>query len=129
MSPLEADFLDLMPHIVTIQPWLSEDFHGGDSYGDPVRYIARVVGKGIALRRREGEEDTVIYDIYIGALENGEPVPETTVFTTRDKITLPADQGLQDETPLIFSIGRFPDEKGQHHTKIQCGFMYHRQGQ
>jgi hypothetical protein len=46
-----------------------------------------------------------------------------------DMIVLPEDEAWIDRTPEIFALGRMTDEDGHHHTKIQCGWMYHRQGQ
>lgn len=117
----EAEFLEMMPHEITLEPWLEQDFHGADSYGPPRTYRCRIVGKGIALRRRDQEDTTVIFDIY--AHTGGD------VVKIEDRITLPDDQAFLDRTPEIFAVGRFTDEQGHHHTKIQCGWMYHRQGQ
>lgn len=121
--PLEREFLEMMPHLVTIVPWVEQDFHGNPVYDETKAktYRARVVGKGLALRRREGEENTVIFDVY---LDTG-----NDVVKQEDKVILPDDLVWLDQTPEIFSIGRFPDDYGHHHTKIQCGWMYHRQGQ
>lgn len=118
---MEREFLELMPHTVMISPFLGRDFDGVDQFGDPVEYRARIAGKGIALRRRSDEDDTVIFDVYIDAGDN--------IIRTEDKIELPPDAAWIDETPLIFSVGRYTDDRGVHHTKIQCGYMYHRQGQ
>lgn len=120
--PFESEFLEMMPHQVEVHSWLGQDFQGIDTYAVPhATYQCRIVGKGIALRRKEGEEDTVIFDIY--ADTGG------AVVKIEDKIVLPADEAWIDQTPLIFAIGRYTDEFGHHHTKIQCGWMYHRQGQ
>lgn len=111
-----------MPHTIEVLHHLGSDFEGEDVYADaPVEYRCRIVGKGIALRRRFGEDQTVIYDIYVHSGSN--------VFTTEDKVILPEDAVWTDQTPLIFAVGRYTDEDGHHHTKLQCGWMYHRQGQ
>lgn len=119
---MEYEFLEMMPHIVTIYSYLGDDFHG-DPQHDPAAksYRCRIVGKGLALRRREGEENTVVFDIYADVGDD--------VIRVEDKIVLPADLAWMDQTPEIFSVGKFTDEDGHHHTKIQCGWMYHRQGQ
>lgn len=120
---MEAEFLELMPHKVKITSFIREDFHGNDIYDEAnVRtYRCRIVGKGIALRRALSEDETVIFDIYLD--------PGTDRITTRDRIELPAELLWLDQTPEIFAVGRFTDDEGQHHVKIQCGWMYHRQGQ
>lgn len=118
----ESEFLDMMPHTIEVHSWTGQDFDGVDQYVVPHKtYRCRIVGKGIALRRRDAEEDTVIFDIY--ANTGGD------VVKVEDKIVLPADNAWIDRTPLIFAVGRYTDETGHHHTKIQCGWMYHRQGQ
>jgi hypothetical protein len=120
----EDDFLELMPDIVGIEAW-----SGDDEFGDPrpfgplTLFNCRIVGKGIALRRQFGEDETVIYDIYLDVRED-----PFRVFTLQDRITLPPSQGFQDQTPVIFAVGRYPDEdKEPHHILIQAGWMYHRQ--
>lgn len=119
---MEHEFYEMMPHLVKISPYLGQDFDGNDVYGDPVEYRCRIVGKGIALRRRSDEDDTVIFDIYLDAGND--------VIKTEDKVELPPDEAAWiDQTPLIFAVGRYSDDNGIHHTKIQCGYMYHRQGQ
>lgn len=119
---MEPDFLDLMPYVFAIARHLGTDFDGNSQY-DPVpfTYRCRIVGKGLALRRQFSEELTVIVDIYFD--------PGNEEFTAKDQVYLPPSQAFMDETPVIFSIGRFPDDEGHHHVKIQCGWMYHRQGQ
>ena len=118
---MEREFLEMMPHRVKISPYLGDDFNGDPQFGQPTEYQCRIVGKGIALRRRSDEDDTVIYDIYLDAGDD--------VIKTEDKIELPPDAAWIDQTPLIFAVGRYTDDEGIHHTKVQCGYMYHRQGQ
>lgn len=120
---MESEFLELMPDYVKIYPFTGTyDFEGNPIRAtEGVEYRARIVGKGLSVRRRSDEEDTVIYDVYIDAGND--------VIRMEDKIELPPDQAWIDTTPEIFTVGRFSDEFGMHHTKIQCGWMYHRQGQ
>lgn len=118
----EDEFLTMMPHEIEVWHHLGTDFEGEEVYADTVvPYRCRIVGKGIALRRRFSEDQTVIYDIYVDAGSN--------VFSMSDKIILPEDEAWIDRTPVIFAVGRNTDEDGHHHVKIQCGWMYHRQGQ
>lgn len=131
----ELEFLELMPHVVKVFPYLGEDFYGDPQHDmeNPRRYRCRIVGKGLALRTKMSDQETVIYDIYVGPRldENDQIVPNSSgdAFHIEDKIVLPPDQVFTDQTPVIFAVGRFPDDTGHHHTKIQCGWMYHRQGQ
>lgn len=130
----EPEFLELMPHTIQVITFLGEDFRGDPTYDDanPREYRCRIVGKGLALRTRFSDQETVIYDIYIGPrVEDGDIIWDSMndVFKNEDKIVLPPDAVWVDQTPVIFAVGRFTDDTGQHHTKIQCGWMYHRQGQ
>jgi hypothetical protein len=93
----ESDFLELMPHEITLYHWLSTNFHGVE------------------------EDDAIIVDIYADT--------KGMRIALADMIVLPEDEAWIDRTPEIFALGRMTDEDGHHHTKIQCGWMYHRQGQ
>lgn len=119
----EPEFLEMMPHEIVIERYLSQDFFGRKVYdvAHPRTYRCRIVGKGLSLRRQQGDDDTVVYDIYVHS--------GADLIQLEDKITLPEEQAWIDRTPVIFTVGRVTDEQGQHHTKIQCGWMYHRQGQ
>ena len=89
-------------------------------------------GKIITLRRADKEDKTPIFDVYIGGIISGDAVLPLgqTLFTTNDQIYLPPeDPAWVDHTPMIFAVARATDEDGHHHVKLQCGFMYHRQGQ
>lgn len=132
---IEYDFLTLMYHEVEIRPFLG---YSTDGYmtpthaATPLKYKVRIAGKGLALRQRTGsEDDSVIYDIWIG--ERWDPQLGDWVdasfddFTTRDLITLPPGGEWMDQTPEIFAVSKRTDDHGLHHTKIQCGWMYHRQ--
>ncbi|SRR6266540_185431 len=128
----EMEFLDMMPHQISVQ---SQKFvSGGDlvPFGDARRYQCRISGKILSLRRPNSEQDTVIFDIWVGArlLDDGTARPvDVDEFTVNDKVTLPAGQSFIDESPILFTAGRITDEDGPHHIKLQCGWMYHRQGQ
>lgn len=118
----ENEFLDLMPHQIEVHTYLTDDFRGEPNYDPTPRfYRCRIVGKGLALRTRMSEQDTVIYDIYADMKDDP--------LKLEDQIILPEDQAWIDRTPVIFAIARYTDDEAQHHVKIQCGWMYHRQGQ
>lgn len=117
----EAEFLTMMPHTVTVEPFLGVDRFNAPSYGPAAIFRARIVGKVISLRRSEKEDASGIFDVYLDA--------GASVFTVDDRLTLPADAAWVDATPIIFAVARATDESGHHHVKLQCGFMYHRQGQ
>lgn len=128
----DNEFLSMMNEIVTVAPYLGTDAHLRKTYGPAVRYRARVVGRGIALRRAMNEDSAVIYDVYTDGVpvdEDRRPLESGTIgiFTVQDKLVLPPYIVWEDQEPEIFSVGRYPDEVGLHHYLIQCGFQYHRQ--
>lgn len=128
----EAEFLEFMPYQVTVEPFVGLDRDNASTFGDAVTFQARIVGKVISLRRSEREDATPVFDVYLGGIVNDDgsisPVGNI-LLTTNDRLTLPSGQGWVDETPIIFAVARATDEQGHHHVKLQCGFMYHRQGQ
>jgi hypothetical protein len=125
---MENDFLDFMTDTVEITPFLHADAHGRKVYDETkVRtFRARIVGKELSLRRSRGEEDTSIMDIYISGVPIGGH--EYVAVSQNDRLVLPDVPETDDRTPEIYAVGRYPDDQGFHHYKIQCGFMYHRQG-
>lgn len=128
----EAEFLSMMPYEVLVAPFVGLDRNNEPSYGEDVRFKARIVGKVISLRRSEREDATPVFDVYLGGIirPDGRIVPVGNILlTTNDRVTLPPNEGWVDETPIIFAVARATDEDGHHHVKLQCGFMYHRQGQ
>jgi len=118
---MEHEFYSMMPHHVTVAPFVSNDVYGKPVFGTAVSFRARVTGKALSIRRAEKQDTTVIFDVYIDA--------GGTVITTEDQLTLDGDPAWVDQTPMIFAVARATDEDGHHHVKIQCGWMYHRQGQ
>lgn len=131
---LEKDFLDMMPHIIKYTRVLGYDRNVEpivDPSG-PREYQARVTGKFLSLRRPASQDETPIFDIYVGArIKEGRPIALGTedTFTVDGVLELPDDPAWVDGTPQIFAVGRITDDHGHHHVKIQCGWMYHRQGQ
>lgn len=128
----EPDFLDMMPFLVTISPAIGIDTNGEISYGTPREYRARISGKYISLRRPTSADGTPVFDIWIGARwidEEPASLDDGDAFTVDALVELPDDPAWIDGTPVIFAIGRITDNDGHHHIKVQCGWMYHRQGQ
>jgi len=118
----ESEFLTMMPHSVTIFPRSGYTDSGLPSHsvtGKP--YPCRIVGKNLSLRRSTVQDMTVVFDIF---LDSGDDV-----IGLEDKVELPLDGAWLNRYPLLFAVYRATDEDGHHHTKLQCGWMYHRQGQ
>jgi hypothetical protein len=120
----ETDFLELMPHTVQLAPPTGRDQFNKASFGADVSYRARVVGKGMSLRTKTSVELTPLFTVYVDAGDD--------VITAEYRLTLPADLALQrpagSATPVIFTVSKLTDEDGNHHTVLNCGWMYHRQG-
>lgn len=118
----EKEFLELMPHTITVEHVLTRNLYGSPaSFSTPKSYRCRISGKKLSLRRTQGEEDTVIYDCWVEAKGQN--------FTVQDRVTLPDDGTFDILQPTIFAVERVSDEDGYHHVKVQFGWMYHRQGQ
>ena len=122
---LDPQLLALMPHTITLTAPTGKTAQGLPTYtgGVAVSYRARIVGMLMGLRKRDQIDGQQLFDIYTD-LGNA-PV------TSQYKLTLPSDTAWDSGSgaePLIFTITRETDENGHHHTKLSCGFMYHRQG-
>lgn len=133
----ESEFLELMPHIISVRHVGAYTVYGvpdPNGYSVAKHYYCRITGKKLSLRRRDGEEDTVIYDVWARPWPIGAKPTELSTFTVHDKVILP-DDGTFDSVigsrvdPIIFATERVSDEDGYHHIKLQFGWMYHRQGQ
>jgi hypothetical protein len=118
----ESEFLTLMPHSVTIFPRSGYTDSGTPSYSTTGKaYQCRIVGKNLSLRRSTVQDMTVVFDIFLNS--------GADVIGLEDKVELPADGTWLNRYPMLFAVSRVTDEDGHHHTKLQCGWMYHRQGQ
>ena len=128
----EKEFLEMMPHTVSVELCTGRDRNDDKTFAAAISYKCRISGKVLSLRRQSSTDETPIFDLYIGGkIIAGQHVALTDAdkFTIEDRVTLPAVAAWVDNTPVIFAIGRITDEDGQHHAKLQCGWMYHRQGQ
>ena len=100
MAPI-SEWADLMPDTVTLEPWTGQDGYGEPTYGDPVTYPARVVGKTRLVRTVSGEEKVSTVTVYLGAVPGASP---------QDRVTLPSR--FVPQQPIILAIERIPDETG-----------------
>lgn len=117
----ETEFLEFMQETITIETFLYQNAEKVKVYGPARSYRARISGKGISLRRSEKEELASIVDVWLYAGNDA--------ISVNDRLTLPDNGAWTDRTPVIFAVARYTDTDGQHNAKIQCGWMYHRQGQ
>lgn len=100
-----ADWLDMCPHSVVVEPYVSTDQYGALSFGAPVTYRARVQGKDRYLANVSGEEVVSSITVYVAG-----------IVGVKDRITLPAP--FSPSQPNILNVSYVSDENGQHHTVI-----------
>lgn len=100
-----ADWLDLCPHTITVEPFVSLDLYGNYAYGAPAVYQARVQGKNKMVTLMTGEEVVSSVQVYLAEFVG-----------PKDRVTLPAI--FQPTQPSILSVQRVSDESGSHHTVI-----------
>lgn len=104
-ATIEREFLEFMHQVITIEPLTGRDPQGGEpTYGPPQRYRGRIVDKNQLVVDAEGQERLSRTTVWV----YGAPMVGGS-----DRVTLP--DGRQ---PFILNVSRFPDEKGQHHTRI-----------
>lgn len=117
----DPDFLELMPHTVTLTPPTGRNAQGQPVYDGSVAksYRARIVGQVIQLRTRSGAQSTQGFLVYV-ALGSDTITPDY-------QLTLPNSAVWQGRNPFIYSVSVLTDEDGVHHAKIMCGFTFHHQ--
>tara|TARA_R110002020_G_scaffold2230_4_gene10434 strand:- start:6680 stop:7051 length:372 start_codon:yes stop_codon:yes gene_type:complete len=119
VSPnLDKGFRDLMTETVTYAARSGQNEYNEPTYGTPVSYTARIVGKSMELRDAKGEETTVTYELWLDTVD---------IISPLGQLTLSGAKWI-DTTPEIFTVRRVPDENGDSHIQVSCGWRYHRQG-
>lgn len=120
---LELEFLEMMDAVLQIEPCQGFNSHGEPIPGTPYEVPCRVSGKAIALRKGTTADKTPIFDVW--AVTGGHYI------SLDDRITvIGADPRWTRQGRLVlFAVGQYTDDDGIHHTKLQCGWQYHRQGQ
>jgi len=99
------EFLELMPHEVTVAKVSSRNSYGEVTYGAasaPIR--ARVVRKARMVRTDSGDEAVSSAHAWLAGAPG---------VTTADKVTLP-----DGTAPPIIAVERYPDEDGDHHELL-----------
>lgn len=119
----ENEFLDMMPYTVTVKAPTGKNAQGQPTYAGAVAlpYRARIVGPVTSLRHSTKTEIAELHTLWLNS--------GTVALNPTYQLTLPTASPWLGRTPIIFSVNYVTDEFGMHHTKITCGFMYHRQGQ
>lgn len=125
----EREFLEFMPHVVAVFAKTGTDRHGAAVHASTgVAYRCRISGKVVSLRRSDKEDVGSILDVWLGARVDELPLG-TSPITIADKVELPNESIWFDRYPVVFAVGHYTDPQGLHNIKLQCGWMYHRQGQ
>lgn len=107
---MEAEFFELMPDTITIEPpdGTFTD-RGQPNYGAAVSYPCRIepVSGEVIVRGQSGEERKAAWKIYVGT---------TSALNPTGRLTLPT--GFDPQQPPFYAIGRQADEVGSHHAEI-----------
>lgn len=104
---IDSEFLDLMPHTVSIAHLSSRDAYGVPTYGTATSYRARVVKKAEMVRDTSGADVVSTTQVWLYG---------TSSVTPESQITLP-----DATTPKILMVETYADEDGYHHDKVFCG--------
>ena len=104
---LATEFLDMMPHTVTIAPVTGKDEFNELTHGAAVSYSARIEQGARRVQDITGKEKGSNTRIFIAT---------ATEITFEDLITLPS--GFNPNTPPILNVLRHSDETGLHHVEI-----------
>jgi hypothetical protein len=104
---MESALLSLMPHTITLAPYVSQNAYGESTWGAAVSYQARVQGKMKMIRDFTGVERVSTVTCYVATTE---------AISPKDKLTLPSS--FVPQTPLILAVERQADEHGDHHVVI-----------
>ena len=117
----DPQFLDLMPHTVTLTAPTGRNAQGRPTFTNGVAktYRARIVGDILALRDSTKGVESQAFIVY--AYMGTDPV------NTDYRLALPSDPAWDAGTPFMYAVERFADESGHHHVKIICGFTFHHQ--
>lgn len=103
-----SDFLELMPSTVSLRSATGSDEYGNPTLGSIQTFRARVVYRLKRISTRTGATDVLSHgEVWLA----GNPT-----LTERDEITLP-----DGTKPIILNWEQFPDEAGEHHTKVYFG--------
>jgi hypothetical protein len=102
------EFEDMMPHLVTIEPFQAQDGYGKRTYTGAVNtFQAYIMGKRTHVIGAGGEERVSKQKIILGG---------TPTVDVRDRITLPAP--FVPDQPEILGVDYESDEEGHHHTVV-----------
>lgn len=116
--PGADDFLDLMPHVITVKDKNPPDDYGEDSYDDDSerQYRCLVDDSTTTARTADGVMVTVALTIYVNSIPIGSSGP---VAIPRDAqvVMTPPPMGMPSTRPLN-SVDSHYDETGALHNQV-----------
>lgn len=101
------DFADCFTETITHSEFGGRDDYGKRSFGSPVSLSARVVKKNKLVKASDGSEVMSTTQVWIQG---------TPTLTPEDQIILP-----DGSMPIILSVETYPDDDGDHHSKVFMG--------
>ena len=115
MSPISSvsAWLDMMTQVVTVEAPTGQDVANVKTYGPPVTYPCRLVGKRRQVVNSAGVVVASDQTCYLGTDQAVDPESRITLST--DDVYSTADSAIH---PPILAVGRYPDENGAHHSVI-----------
>lgn len=106
---MDAEFLTLMPHTISVAPPDGTYTRGKPDVGTAVEYVCYIEptsGEHV-VRGADGEERQAKYVIYVSSTSEIDPT---------GTLTLPA--GYDPQSPPILSSKLVSDENGPHHVEL-----------
>lgn len=104
---MEAEFLEMLPHMITFEPIVNVDLYAKPTFGIPVSVQGRVV-YSVEKVTNEGGQDVVARGrVYLA---------QVVGLSSKYRMTLP-----DGSSALIIKVGRYPDERGDHHEVVFFG--------
>jgi len=108
MDSIIDDLIDLFPHEVIVEHFLTSDGMGGSrTYGDPVIWPARVKGQHKLVKDFAGIEKMSTVNVVFAGVPGAK---------AKDRYTLPIE--FVPQQPKAISIDHSPDENGAHHERV-----------
>lgn len=112
--PTIASWGNLLRQTITIEPPAgSTDLYGAETFGAPVTYRCRIVGKQQMVETAKGEDVLSRQMVYL-MTPNGVH-PESRVTMSTADVLSTENYAVH---PPILATGRYPDETGRHHSVI-----------
>lgn len=104
-NPTVNEWADMMPHTITVEPWVSYKGGGaGSNYGDAETYSCRI---------EMGNHLVVDANSKTASSKGKVFLLSTTVIGTKDLVTLPT--GYVPTNPPLITVDVNDDEDGTHH--------------